>query len=166
MILKNQLILMLGSNVGNRNNYLELATKFLIEELGELTIESSIYETAPWGLEDQSVFLNQVVVVNTNKSARESLEIALSIEKKMGRDRSKSRKGGKREIDIDILFFNDDIVNDEQLTIPHPRIEQRNFVLIPLKEVLPDCVHPQSGLSISDLVAQTTDRLIVKKLKN
>lgn len=123
----------------------------------EILIASPIYETAPWGFEDQGKFLNQVVKVQTNLAPEALLDYLKQIEIKVGR--TPTFRNGPREIDIDILFYDDLILETDELTIPHPRLAERAFALAPLMDVAAELQHPVSGRSISELLAKldTTD---------
>ena len=140
----------LGTNLGDRESYLAQALK----ELGGLpTMEigavSSIYETAPVGLTDQPDFLNLVVSVRTTLSPRELMDALLNIENKMGRVRTV--RWGPRVIDLDLLLFGDVRVGVPGLSVPHPRLRERSFVLIPLAEIAPDLIFPGEKMTIKKL---------------
>lgn len=153
----NGIYLLLGSNMGNRLEYLREAESMLISNGFTIIDESSIYETAPWGEKDQPWFLNVVLQVETSYSAGEVLNHLLEIEQKLGRIRKE--KWGERCIDIDILYFHDEIVDTESLQIPHPGIPDRRFTLIPLVEMCPMEVHPLLGKSQMELLADCPDPL-------
>ncbi|HWB91833.1 MAG TPA: 2-amino-4-hydroxy-6-hydroxymethyldihydropteridine diphosphokinase [Puia sp.] len=154
--------LLIGGNQGDRFAQLETARTFISTTAGAIRTVSSIYETAPWGKTDQAWFLNQVLQLETEAGAPELLKLLLNIEESMGRKRSE--KYGSRIIDIDILFFNDAILREPGLTIPHPEIANRRFVLEPLNEIAPAYIHPVLHRSVSELLAACTDPLEVKKL--
>lgn len=160
----NLLYLLIGGNLGNRNENLSIAKDSIEKELGKMITSSSIYQTASWGITEQPDFLNQVLLVTTKFSAEESMQIILSIENKMGRIRT--LKNASRIIDIDILFFNYEIINSQNLTIPHPEIQNRKFALIPLNEIAPDLMHPVFKRSIKNLLSTSKDELEVKPLGN
>ncbi len=141
----------LGSNLDDRNNYLEKARSFL-SDFGEIKKESTIIETPAWGKKDQPDFLNQVILIETELSPQELLEECLKIEDKLGRERKE--KWGPRTIDLDILFYDELILNKENLIIPHPYITEREFVLKPLNEIAPDFVHPVLGLTTKEMLIQ------------
>jgi len=154
--------LLLGSNLGNREEYLRKAIDLIGTELGAVTQKSSIYETEAWGKTDEPSYLNQVVRINTELPARQVLEKVLQIETKMGRVREE--KWGSRIIDIDILFYGQDIINEPGLIVPHPELHNRRFSLEPLNEIAPDLLHPVLEKSIFQLKSKLKDNLIVKKL--
>ena len=141
--------LSLGTNLGNRLANLETAIQYLESRFNSLK-RSSIYETPPWGFKEQPPFRNMVVVVQSNYSPRKVLKIIKSIEKKMGR--KTSFRYGPRLIDIDILLYDQIIFKSEWLIIPHPRIADRAFVLVPLAEIAPDLVHPELEENIQELL--------------
>jgi 2-amino-4-hydroxy-6-hydroxymethyldihydropteridine diphosphokinase len=156
-----QAYLLIGGNIGDRQKYLRDATLMINTVVGEVTRTSSIYETAAWGLEDQSFFLNQVLEVTTSLEPADLLSAILNIEEQMGRKRS--IKFGPRTIDIDILFYNQKVVKSEKLTIPHPEIQNRKFALVPMNEIAPGLIHPVMNKTISELLGACTDPLDVNK---
>lgn len=150
-----ELILGLGSNQGDRLNYITQAMQALEAQVGTLTKQSSIYETEPWGFETEVLFLNIVASFNTTLSAEDILTRCHSIETDLGRTRSTLHRYMSRTIDIDILFYGNNIINTSDLTIPHPLIVYRNFVLDPLKEMIPEFIHPVLQCRIKDLKIKT-----------
>jgi len=158
----NDVFLLLGSNLGDRQSLLEDAIIRIAVDIAPITRASSVYETASWGIADQPDYLNQVVVVNTDISARQVLEKILTIEKNMGRLRAE--KWGSRVIDIDILFYGNAIIGEPDLTIPHPELHNRRFTLEPLAEIAPKLTHPVLNKEILQLKNELKDKLIVKKL--
>ncbi len=144
----------LGSNLGDRAGAVRESVKRLVSE-GDIQLNrlSSLYVTRPWGREDQPEFVNAVAEVDTALEPCELLARAKSVESDMGR--KQSLRWGPREIDIDVLLYGDDVVDTDSLTIPHPRIEERVFVLVPLLELVPDLVHPLTGSRL----AESLDRL-------
>ena len=158
----NTVYLLLGSNLGNSKEQLLLATKFIEEAIGELKKSSSFYSTAAWGNTDQPDFLNQIIEVETTLTPLPLLKEILLIEKKMGRVRTV--KNAARIIDIDILFFNNEIIKKKNLTIPHPEIQNRRFVLIPLAEIAVSLVHPLLKKTAKELLNICTDTLNVQKI--
>ncbi|MCW3092734.1 MAG: folK [Ferruginibacter sp.] len=157
----NKTFLLLGSNMGNSLAQLTTAIHHIEQNTGKLTGQSGLYLTAAWGNTNQPDFLNQVVVVETTLTAAETLHSILKIEKMMGRVRTV--KNAPRIIDIDILFFNNEIIQQNDLVIPHPEIQNRRFVLIPLNEIAPGLKHPVLGKTIRQLLAECPDQLVVKK---
>ena len=146
-----KVFLSLGSNLGNRNNNLSKCIEYL-KDISEIIETSSIYETKPFKVAiKQNDFLNLVVQIVYQKSPYDLLENISKIEKKLGRTRSE-KKNEPREIDIDILFFDDLIIDEKRLAIPHPRFSERLFVLEPLNEIAPDFKDPLSKKRIKDLL--------------
>ena len=158
---KNTVFLLLGSNLGDRNSFLANAEIQLLVNDIIIVNKSSIYETAPWGVIDQQPYLNQVLEVTAYFTPLGLLETILAIETKLGRDRLE--KWGSRTIDIDILYFNNEIINEAKLSIPHPLLEKRAFALIPLVEVAKDYIHPLLMKSNKELLDACTDDLKVEK---
>ena len=156
----NKANLLLGTNIGNREEALLLASQLVAVNAGVIVRKSSIYETAPWGNREQASFLNQALMINTEFNAHELLKIILQIEAKMGRQRI--QKWEARVIDIDILFYNSEIINDTELTIPHPFIRERRFALVPLNELMPSFIHPVYQCSVNELLQSCTDTEQVK----
>ncbi|MEP7252558.1 MAG: 2-amino-4-hydroxy-6-hydroxymethyldihydropteridine diphosphokinase [Ginsengibacter sp.] len=153
-----------GGNLGNRLINMERAQKYLEEDVGKIARSSKIYETAAWGNSEQPDFYNQVHIVKTNLSAQEVMQSVLLIEEKMGRVRT--FKNAARIIDIDILFFNNDIINSINLVVPHPEIANRRFVLEPLNELSPQFMHPVLHKTIKELLSTCKDMLKVTPVKN
>lgn len=158
----NKTYLLLGSNMGDSQQQLLTAIKIITKQIGQVTRQSSLYATAAWGNKNQPDFLNQVIIVTTTLTAIQTIENILLIEKEMGRVRT--TKNAPRIIDIDILFFNKEIITEKILTVPHPEIENRRFVLIPLNELSTNFLHPVSKKSMHTLLNDCTDTLEVKKL--
>ena len=149
----------LGSNIGDRSKFLSLALTSLAPDF-RIISKSSVYETDPWGYEDQEKFLNQVAELETAIQPAEVLEKLKSIESNLGR--KTGFRYGPREIDLDLLFYDDLILDTEQLQIPHPRIPERAFVLIPLQEIAPDFVHPVLGKTIMELSNEISGNGVIK----
>ena len=154
--------LMIGGNLGDRKENLQQAIILIRKSCGPLIKISSLYETAAWGLVDQPSFLNQALEISTSLSAIELLSSILSIEKDMGRTRTE--KLGPRLIDIDILFFNDEVHDLPHLKIPHPELQNRRFVLTPLAEIAPQLQHPVLKKNIAQLLEECPDNLEVNKV--
>lgn len=141
----------LGTNIEPRKAHIDRALASLSDhENIQMIRKSSIYETAPVGYVDQANFLNMVIQVRTSLTSLQLLHVCQDIEKELGRERT--IRFGPRTIDLDILLFNNENKDTEQLTIPHPRMHERAFVLVPLEEIAGDCVVSTFGLSIKDLV--------------
>ncbi|MBK9104831.1 MAG: 2-amino-4-hydroxy-6-hydroxymethyldihydropteridine diphosphokinase [Saprospiraceae bacterium] len=147
--------LIIGSNLGDRLHQLDLAKKLIAAEVGDIKKESAVYETQPWGFDDQPWFLNQVVEVKSTYIPEDVLTRLKAIEIKAGR--TPAEKWHARHIDIDILLDGDLVINKKELTIPHPHLQERNFVLIPLMELAPELVHPVLGKTIEDLYFDSRD---------
>jgi 2-amino-4-hydroxy-6-hydroxymethyldihydropteridine diphosphokinase len=151
--------LLLGANLGEREATLKQAVQLLSERIAPVTAESQLYETAPWGVIDQPAFLNQVIQIETELSPKKVLEQTLSIEKQLGRERR--LRWGARVIDIDILYYADLISEDSDLHLPHPRLHERRFTLVPLAEIAPDFIHPVLKKTNQELLERCTDEGIV-----
>lgn len=147
--------------MGDRLKNLKDAAHAIASKCGDIVTQSSVYQTAAWGNEAQPDFLNQVLLINTSLNAEDLLKSLLNIEQQMGRVRH--QLNDPRTIDLDILFYNNDIINNSHLQIPHPRIHLRRFVLVPLNEIAPELLHPVSHKTIQQLLAQCSDALNVKK---
>lgn len=129
----------MGSNLGNRRQLLQSAIALLGERVGSVERTSSFIGTAPWGFESEHQFLNACVCINTRMAPREVLEATKQIERELGRTRKSSNgQYADRPIDIDILLYDDIEVNEPDLVIPHPHMEERDFVMIPLQEIRPE----------------------------
>lgn len=150
-----------GSNMGNRLSNLSEVNNRIEQKIGQIKKISSIYETSAWGETAQASFLNQALEVSTLLSPEAVLEQIHKIEKTMGRIRKK--KWSERLIDIDILFYGNEIIRSKHLIIPHEHLHKRNFVLIPLNEIIPDFTHPIFEKSIKMLLEDCSDDLAVKK---
>jgi len=153
----NDCFLLLGSNLGNRIAIMRDALNDIHEQVGMICQQSAFYESEPWGFEAKEQFLNMVVRVQTTKFPDEVLELILAIEKKLGRVKNESQGYESRKIDIDLLFFNDEIINKKNLTVPHPRLHLRKFTLMPLAEIAPELTHPVLKKSIKQLLTECSD---------
>jgi 2-amino-4-hydroxy-6-hydroxymethyldihydropteridine diphosphokinase len=155
--------LLLGSNLGDSKKYISDAVAEIGKQLGTVTGLSSLYQTASWGKTDQPDFINQVVCIETSLNPRQLLDNILVIEKTLGRERLE--KWGSRTIDIDLLFYGSEIIESEELTVPHPFLHQRRFTLMPLVELNPSLVHPVFNETVEALNQKLDDNLPVKKLE-
>lgn len=149
-------VILLGTNKGKLLSNLEQAIELIEKRCGYVVKRSLVYETEPWGLTDQPFFLNQVIEISTGLTPRNLLNQLLDIEAGMGRKRSV--KWEPRLIDLDILFYEDGIVKESGLTIPHQHLHERRFTLVPLAEILPDFVHPILGKTTTELLNGLADQ--------
>ncbi|MFN8288451.1 MAG: 2-amino-4-hydroxy-6-hydroxymethyldihydropteridine diphosphokinase [Chitinophagales bacterium] len=154
--------LLLGSNLGNRQENLKKAIDFLTSWCGKVTAQSALYETEAWGLKEQPAFINQAIAIEAELPAQPLLSTIKRIEVEIGR--STGVKWGPRLIDIDILFYGDTIMNTEPLVIPHPHLHERRFTLTPLNEIAPDLIHPVLNKAVKALLAECPDKSQVVKL--
>lgn len=158
----NNAYLLIGGNVGDRQENLRQAVNAIDTSCGgQVVQQSAIYETAAWGKTDQQAFLNQALLLSTAFTPLHLLQQILQTEVLLGRVRQE--RYGPRIIDIDILFFNDAIINEPALTIPHPEVQNRRFALVPLQEIAPGLVHPVLKKSIDQLLQECPDKLEVRK---
>lgn len=160
----NTAYLILGGNIGNRLQNLQKALQLISKQAGLITETSDIFTTSAWGNTDQPDFLNQALCLQTPLTAVDLLETLISIEQQLGRVRD-HQKWTERVIDIDILFYNRDIINTPDLKIPHPYLQERMFVLVPMAQLAPMFVHPALNKNIQTLLFECTDKLEVIKLQ-
>lgn len=156
-----EVIISLGSNMGDRLGQLQLAIKKSAARLGKLMKVSPVYETPPWGFEDPRPFLNQVFSVHSALSADQCMQALLDIETEMGRVRHHGAYAA-RSIDLDILFYGHQCIETAHIHVPHPHLAKRNFVLVPLADIYPDWCDPLTGKSIQQLLAESPDRSAVE----
>ena len=155
MAQQNIVYLLLGANLGNPAETFAAARSSISAQYGGLLGWSSVYQTAPWGVTDQPVFLNQVVVVQTHLHPLDVLRFTQSLEKTLGRQ--PGQRWGPRQIDIDILYYGQMVATMPDLTVPHPRLHERRFTLVPLVEVAPEFIHPKLKLTNEQLLARCED---------
>jgi len=158
------IFLLLGSNRGDKRVQIEGGLKSIETKIGNINKQSGIYKTEAWGYRNQDAFLNLAVEITTSISAKEILNEIKEIEKYAGE--KKRIKWGPRFLDIDILFYGDEIMNDANLVVPHPEIQNRNFALQPLLEIAPEFKHPLLSLTIRELYDICKDSGSVKRLSH
>lgn len=158
----NKAYLLIGGNMGERQQNLDKARAFFNEQCGKIINYSSVYETAAWGNTEQPAFLNQAVELETAFDAKKLMRWILKTENKMGRIRKE--KYGPRIIDIDILLFNEEQYNYSFLKIPHPELHNRRFALTPLAEIAPKAIHGGFNKTIQSLLYECKDELSVRKI--
>lgn len=158
----NNIFLLLGSNLGDRKLFLKQAVDHIEAEIAPVIKRSSVFETQSWGKTDAPDYLNQVIQLDTSLPARVLLEKILAIEILLGRERKE--KWGSRTIDIDILFYGDEIIHEPDLQVPHPELHKRRFTVEPLAEIAAAFVHPVLHKNILQLKNELIDDLIVKKV--
>ncbi len=150
-----RIVILLGTNLDNRLINLQKAELEIGHRVGAVFQRSKIYQTAPWGNLEQEDFLNQILIVESNKNPHEVLSLLLTIELEMGRVRKQQYE--PRIIDLDIIYFGDEIIETKDLIVPHPFIQDRRFTLVPLVELIPNLVHPVFKRTNYELLLQTTD---------
>jgi 2-amino-4-hydroxy-6-hydroxymethyldihydropteridine diphosphokinase len=161
--LLNTVVFLTGSNVGNSMAYLNLASQYLQQHVGTLQASSAIYKTEAWGLQNQAAFLNQVLIITTTLNANAIMPHINKVETEAARVRT--IKNAPRTLDVDILFYNNDIINTKKLIIPHPQIANRMFTLVPLNQLIPNFIHPVHNHSINTLLKLCKDTLMVEKVE-
>jgi 2-amino-4-hydroxy-6-hydroxymethyldihydropteridine diphosphokinase len=157
-------LILLGGNEADTPRLLQAAKELMARVAGKVVGQSALYESTAWGFEAEHNFLNQVLEVSTNLQPLDLLHVLLRIEKDLGRTRSGASGYASRGIDIDILFLDDQVIDTEELTVPHPRLHQRRFTLMPLNEQWPDWVHPTIGETVKELLSRCSDKGFVKCL--
>ncbi len=155
--------LLLGSNEGNRIDWFHKAMAELEQTVGNIVAKSSLYETAAWGKEDQPDFLNMALCIETSLLPEQLLLTTQTIEQHLGRQRT--IHWGQRTLDIDILFYGNEVVDMPNLKIPHPYIQERRFALVPLNEIAPHHVHPVFNKTVSELLGSCSDKLEVRRFE-
>ena len=160
----NTVYLLLGSNLGNSKELFQQAIHMLELNVGVINHFSCLYESPPWGFQHENNFINQALKISTELSPFETLEACLSVEQQLGRIRANTDNYEARTIDIDILLFNSEIVNEKDLIIPHKHLHNRRFALLPLIEIEPHQIHPKFDKTISQLLYSCSDNSDVRKL--
>jgi 2-amino-4-hydroxy-6-hydroxymethyldihydropteridine diphosphokinase len=160
----NTAYLLTGSNMGDREAHLNHAKALIEKHIGTVKEISRLYETQAWGKTDQPNFYNQALAVETNQFPQQVLKNILKIEQEMGRIRTE--KWEERVIDIDILLFNEEIIEDDNLKIPHPHLHERNFALVPLMDVAGEVMHPVLNLPVEEVYFECRDTLEVFMVEN
>lgn len=158
-------LILIGSNQGQRELTISQSIKMLAERCGEVFLLSSLYETEPWGFIAEQNFLNQVVALDTEMNPYDLLRKLLMIEKELGRKRHDVEGYESRPIDLDILYYDDMIINDDDLILPHPRLHKRRFALMPLCDIAADFIHPVFKKSNRELLNECEDISEVKLYK-
>ncbi len=158
----NTAYLILGTNKGDKPRNLLQAVDLIASNAGAVIKKSDIFLTAPWGNTNQPDFYNQAICIQTSLSAATLLKELLAVEQLLGRKRT-GEKWAERTMDIDILFYNDEIINDPDLKIPHPFMSERKFVLAPMAQLAPDFIHPVLKKNIRTMLAACIDKLEVVK---
>lgn len=156
-----KVILLLGSNLGNRKQFLDKSMELIKSEVGSVLKVSSVYESEPWGFNSNNLFLNQAIIVETTYQPQTILKKLQKIEKELGR-KIKSQTYQNRTIDIDILFYDKMQLESKNLIIPHPELHLRKFTLIPLIEIAGDYIHPVLGQRLDMLATNSADNKSVK----
>jgi 2-amino-4-hydroxy-6-hydroxymethyldihydropteridine diphosphokinase len=158
----NEVFILLGGNLKDKSKIFEETRKLIGERIGMVTKQSSVYVTEPWGFESE-LFWNQALIALTTLNPHEILHQSQAIEKMMGRVKH-TNQYESRVMDIDLLFYNDLILNTSDLTLPHPKIGDRRFVLIPLNEIAPEKCHPVTGLKVQEMLRLCSDQLGVDRI--
>ena len=149
----------IGGNIEPRIEYLEKAILWVESLVGKVVRKSKLYESEPWGGVGQAQFLNQVLIIETELNPLEVLQYLKKIESLLGR--VEGERWGPRNIDLDLLFLEREVFHSSELLLPHPRLHERNFVLLPLQEVLPEWVHPTYQMNVPDLLRYCRDEGLI-----
>lgn len=155
--------LILGSNLDGKFEFLKSTIALLEKNVGEVVSVSSVYASPPWGYKSQNDYINQLLILETNLAPEQLLEKNLLIERVLGRERSENGYTD-RTIDVDILFYDDVVMSDERLILPHPRLHLRKFCLVPILEVLPNWIHPKLNKNVGELLIVCEDKSDLRKI--
>lgn len=150
-----QVVLLIGGNLGDRKRLMEEA-RVLLSKIGTIKTVSNVYESQAWGNASEGQYLNQALVIETSSSPSRLIQMTQEIENKLARTRN--IRWGNRTMDIDIIYFDDLVYQDENLIVPHPLMSERSFVLVPLVEILPDFIHPIFNLTNKELLLRCGDK--------
>jgi 2-amino-4-hydroxy-6-hydroxymethyldihydropteridine diphosphokinase len=160
-----KVVLLLGSNQGNRSENIDRAIRMIREEAGEILKTSSVYLTQPWGFESTNTFLNQALLMHTLLKPITLLGVVQNIEKELGRNHNINFYTS-RTIDIDLIFYDELVIRKPELTVPHPLMQLRRFALVPICEILPDYRHPVEGRTVAAILEDCEDELKVELLES
>jgi len=161
----NKVVILLGGNLGQPLQNLEKSRNLISESIGSIQKESSLFQSKAWGFEAKELFINQVILLETKFSPNQLLNETQKIENLIGRkSKTINLEYSSRLIDIDILFYNNEIIKSPELIIPHPRLHLRNFTLAPLNELIPDYIHPKLQKTISWIYTNSNDKSICNKI--
>lgn len=159
------IVILLGSNLGSSKALILKAKQLLENRVGKCLKVSSLYESEAWGFKSETHFINQVLILETSLKPQEILQIGMEIEKELGRIRN-TESYASRSMDIDLLFYDDQIIEEADLQIPHPRLHLRRFTLAPLAEIMPEFIHPGLKKTMHELLSLCKDNLSIIKLNN
>ena len=163
--MEEKVFIILGSNIGDKKSYIDKACVEILEKIGSIEVYSSYYQTSPWGFQSDDEFLNRVICVQSKLTPNGIMETLLDIENKLGRVRLAKDEGYQsRTIDLDILLIDDLIIESELLVVPHPRMKERRFVLVPLSEIAGEYIHPKYKSTINYLLSICKDDEAVTKV--
>jgi 2-amino-4-hydroxy-6-hydroxymethyldihydropteridine diphosphokinase len=154
----------IGGNIGNKQANFNKVYNLIERKLGQISAKSSVYESPPWGFHAENNFWNQILIIKTGLTPEELLSKIYEIESSFGRKR-KSKHYASREMDIDILYYDDIFMETETLVIPHPHMHQRLFVLVPLVEIAPDFKHPILRFTSLQMLENCKDKSVIKKVE-
>ena len=159
-----KVVLLLGGNLGNTRKIFSEATDILASGLGKITARSALYRSGAWGYHSDNLFLNRVLIFETDLDEKKIIKICLETEEKLGRKRPAGSDYADRLIDIDILYFGKRVINTPELTVPHPKLQERRFAMLPLTELIPEFIHPVLKKSQKTLLSLCPDKSHVEKL--